>query len=49
MRWPLPTTGQSDIDVATGAGKRLVASADPDAVPLPVVRLPSMVDGGDAP
>jgi hypothetical protein len=43
----LPAAGQSDIVVAADAGKRLVASADPDAVPLPVVRLPSPLDDGE--
>ena len=32
---------QADIDAAAAAGDRLAASADADATPLPIVRLPS--------
>jgi len=38
---------QRDIDAACAAGDRLVARADPDAVPLSVVRLPVSVEGDE--
>jgi hypothetical protein len=38
---------QRDLDAARAAGDRLVERADPDAVPLPVVRLPVSVDGDE--
>jgi hypothetical protein len=34
---------QPDVDAAAAAGERLAASADPEATPLPMVRLPAMV------
>jgi hypothetical protein len=40
----LMATWQCDVDAACAAGDRLVAKADPDAVPLPIVRLPVSVD-----
>ncbi len=38
---------QWDTDAAAEAGDRLATSADPDAVPLPVVRLPTDMDDED--
>ena len=43
----LIATLQCDVDAATAAGDRLAASADPDAVPLPVVRLASTIGDGE--
>ena len=36
---------QPDVDAAAAAGERLAASADPEATPLPMVRLPAMIPG----
>ena len=44
---PLIAALQLDTDAAAAAGDRLAARADPDAVPLPVVRLPADVDDED--
>lgn len=38
---------QWDTDAAAAAGDRLAASADPEAVPLPVVHLSANVDDED--
>jgi hypothetical protein len=40
---------QADIDAATAAGDRLAASADADATPLPIVRLPPTTDDDGRP
>jgi len=39
---------QAEFDAATAAGDRLAASADADATPLPIVRLPQTT-GDDGP